>query len=548
MKRKGNLSPLIENKRNFEQAWYGFSDGKGRRDSIRKFEEHLSENLDRLLEAYANGTWRTSDYRNEEIQERKKRIISKYPIEEHVIQWAAGIFVEPLLCDTFIRRSCSCVAGRGTHDFVDLLRKDMSLHYEDTYYFVQLDAHHYFQHIRSDLMKASLRRKIKDAKLLRFLDEFIDSYKQGLPLGLKISQILANYFLAAFDRDVIRIFGIADDPDKMAYWRARYVTDCFVTCRTRQQADELAKGVAYLNAKFDGYVKEGMRHYSRFADNIIIQHRDKAFLHLVTEMAIMVLARDYYIDVNKEWNVRPVHAGGIDVCGYVSFHDHRLLRKRNKVNLCKEVAKYRKRGLSPEEIRRKCASRIGFATHANSNNLLRKLDINMEKRLGTVIKNKKYNIPFKGMRFDQKKPFSDLICKTEQDEDSHKIMLMDYTVEDSKVEKESVIMEVPDTASGGTKMERVERPKKCLVIRYKRIVRTIVSPTIDGGEDETYIFEKETDKNGNPTSKDAEYYSYTGSTVLLEQAENDFDKEDLPCITVIMEFTNKLNKKFYKFT
>jgi hypothetical protein len=246
--------------------------------------------------------------------------------------------------------------------------------------------------------------------------------------------------------------------------------------------------------------------------------------------------------------VRPVHAGGIDVCGYVSFHDHRLLRKRNKVNLCKEVAKYRKRGLSPEEIRLKCASRIGFATHANSNNLLRKLDINMEKRLGTVIKNKKYNIPFKGMRFDQKKPFSDLICKTEQDEDSHKIMLMDYTVEDSKVEKESVIMEVPDTASGGTKMERVERPKKCLVIRYKRIVKTIVSPTIDGGEDETYIFEKETDKNGNPTSKDAEYYSYTGSTVLLEQAENDFDKEDLPCITVIMEFTNKLNKKFYKFT
>jgi len=109
-------------------------------------------------------------------------------------------------------------------------------------------------------------------------------------------------------------------------------------------------------------------------------------------------------------------------------------------------------------------------------------------------------------------------------------------------------MEVPDTASGGTKMERVERPKKCLVIRYKRIVKTIVSPTIDGGEDETYIFEKETDKNGNPTSKDAEYYSYTGSTVLLEQAENDFDKEDLPCITVIMEFTNKLNKKFYKFT
>ena len=74
-----------------------------------------------------------------------------------------------------------------------------------------------------------------------------------------------------------------------------------------------------MKAKFERYVDEGLRHYSRFADNIVIQHEDKTFLHIVTEMAIMVLARDYYIDVNKDWNVRPVHNGGIDVCGYVSL-------------------------------------------------------------------------------------------------------------------------------------------------------------------------------------------------------------------------------------
>ena len=147
-------------------------------------------------------------------------------------------------------------------------------------------------------------------------------------------------------------------------------------------------------------------HYFRFADNMVILHKDKTFLHLVTQMAIMVLARDYYIDINKDWNVRPVYAGGIDVCGYVSFHTHRRLRKRNKVELCKDVSRWRKKGLSPEEIRIKCASRIGFASHADCKNLFRKLDINMEKRLGTVIKNRRVNIPFKGMRFDQKKMFS----------------------------------------------------------------------------------------------------------------------------------------------
>ena len=109
----------------------------------------------------------------------------------------------------------------------------------------------------------------------------------------------------------------------------------------------------------------------------------------------MILARDYLLPVNKNWNVRPVHNGGIDVCGYVSFHDHRRLRKRNKKDLCRQVAKLRKKGLSPEEIRLKCASRIGFALHANSRNLLRKLNINMEKRLGAVIKNRKVQIPLR---------------------------------------------------------------------------------------------------------------------------------------------------------
>lgn len=546
MKRRGYISPLIETERNFELAYDGFSEDKRSRLSVRKFESGLSVHLSRLLSAYRSGTWRTSAYRDEIIHDRKTRIISKLPIEDHVIQWAACLHVEPLLCNTFIRRSCSCVKGRGTHDFVNLMRKDMQ-DYEGTYYYVQLDAHHFFPHIPHGLMKERIRTKIKDPKLLDFLDEFIDSYKQGLPLGVKISQVLANFFLAGFDHDMIALFRIRDDRDKMAYWCNRYVTDCFMTCRTRQQAAELSKGVAYMKAKFERYVNEGLRHYSRFADNMVIQHADKTFLHIVTEMAIMVLARDYHIDVNKDWNVRPVHNGGIDVCGYVSYHDHRRLRKRNKAALCRQVAKYRKKGLSPEDIRLKCASRIGFASHADCRNLLRKLDIDMEKRLGTVIRNRKVNIPFKGMRFDQKRAFSEIVCKDGDDENRYKILLMDFAVEDSKVEKEDVIVEVPD-GNGGTRTERQTRPKKCLVIRYKRILKTTIQMSVDGEETEVYEFEKEKDKSGAVTAKDAEYYSYTGSTVMLEQAGNDFLKEDLPCPTVITEFTNKLNKKFYKFT
>lgn len=422
MKRRGHISPCIETIENYEAAFRGFADNKERRDNVKRFEANLQANLMELMEEYRNGTGHTSEYQDEEIFEPKRRIISKLPVRDHVRQWAPLLQTERLFTDTFIRQSCSCVKGRGTHDFINLLRKELCCDPVGTWYFVQLDAHHYFQNIAHFLMKDRVRTKIKDPKLLAFLDEFIDSFNQGLPLGVKISQILANFFLARFDHDAVGIFGIAGDPDKLAYWRDRYVTDSFLTCRSKEQADELAKGVAYMTGKFDRYAKQPLK-YLRFADNIVMLHADKTFLHLVTEMCIMVLARDYLIEVNRDWNVRPVWSGGIDVCGYVSFHTHRLLRKRNKKALCRQVAKCKKKGMTPEETRLKCASRIGFATHANANNLLRKLDINMEKRLGKVIKTRRANIPFSGMRYDQKRPFIDLVCKDGTDEEKFKIML-----------------------------------------------------------------------------------------------------------------------------
>lgn len=547
MRRKGHISPHIETKRNFELAFDGFSEHKKSRESVRKFEENLSNYIEELLPAYVNGTWKTSEYVEELIHEIKTRRIAKLPVKDHVMQWASCLHVEPLLCSTFIRNSCSCVKGRGTHDFVNLLRSSLYSDYEGTYYFVQMDIHHFFPNIHHDLMKEQIRLKIKDPKLLAFLDEFIDSYYQGLPLGVKISQILANFFLAPFDRLAISVFGILSDPEKLAYWTSRYITHCIVTCRTKKEEEELSKGAVYLGNKFKSYLKEGLKYYFRFADNIVIMHSDKAFLHIVTELSIMVLTRDYLLPVNKSWNVRPVHAGGIDVCGYVSFHDHRKVRKRNKRALCRDVAKQRKKGLSPEEIRQKCSSRIGFVQHADSKTLLRKLNINMEKRLGNVMKERRVQLPFKGMKFDQKKAFSEIVCKIGMDEKDFKIMLLDFTFEDSKIEKEDVIVEVSD-GNGGTKQEKKTQPKKCLVIRYKRILETTTQTAIDGEETETYVFEKVKDKDGNPTAKDAEYYSYTGSAVMIEQAAKDFTKEDLPCPTVVKEFVNKMNKKFYKFT
>lgn len=84
-------------------------------------------------------------------------------------------------------------------------------------------------------------------------------------------------------------------------------------------------------------------------------------------------------------------------------------------------------------------------------------------------------------------------------EDDKLIELIDYKIEDSKIEKNE----------DGT-------PKKCLAIRFKW--------------------------------KEEERYAFTGSAVLIDQALTDFSHEDLPVDTVIKVLTNKFGKKFFRFT
>ena len=104
------------------------------------------------------------------------------------------------------------------------------------------DIHHYFQHVEHNLLKREYRLYIKDRKLLAFIDEVVDSYANGIVLGVKLTQLLGQLFLARFDYLAMRCFDILQDPEKHGYWQARYVTDMLLTCRSEQQAIVLNVG------------------------------------------------------------------------------------------------------------------------------------------------------------------------------------------------------------------------------------------------------------------------------------------------------------------
>ena len=100
-----------------------------------------------------------------------------------------------------------------------------------------------------------------------------------------------------------------------------------------------------------------------------------------------------------------------------------------------------------------------------------------------------------------------------------------------------------ETSEGGQQMVEKAKPLKALAIRFKKILKTFETE-----EGEQYIFEKRKDENGIPTQEDEEFYSFTGSKILIDQAMNDFTIEDLPCPTVIQQFKGKNGQTFVKFT
>ena len=123
-----------------------------------------------------------------------------------------------------------------------------------------------------------------------------------------------------------------------------------------------------------------------------------------------------------------------------------------------------------------------------------------------------------------------------------KIYLLDYIIQESKIDKKKITVTVPDSDGNNQDITKTVA-EKVLAIKYKIIVRTF--PV---GDDEQYIFEKKKDNKGVATDEDAYFYSFTGSRILIEQALKDFSPADLPCPTIIQELEGKDGKSYYKFT
>lgn len=314
MKRKANIFNHICSVENLQAAQRIARKGKGEQYGVKLFDLDPGGKIMELSDMLFYKEFTTSPYKVFKVYDPKERDVYGLPYyPDRIVQHGIMLQVERTFLDMFTADTYSCVPGKGIHglhwNLIDALRD-----VPGTQYCLKLDVRKFYENVDHDILKGQLRRKFKDPDFFWLIDDIIDS-APGIPIGNLTSQFFANFYLTGLDH----------------------------------------------------YIKEVLqvKNYFRYCDDMVITGPSKPYLH-----EILARIREYLMDrlkltIKSNYQIFPVAARGIDVVGYVYFHDHVLLRKTIKKNFARAVAA----GKGTQVI----AAYKGLASHCNSNHLIKKL-------------------------------------------------------------------------------------------------------------------------------------------------------------------------------
>lgn len=323
MKRLNGLHDRICTLENIEFADKNARKGKHNWGII-KHDQHAKEDNERLLETLETLSYTTSKYSKYKIYEPKERVIFRLPYyPDRIAQWAIMNIMEPIWTATFIGHTYSCIKERGIHKLAKDVKKALITDAEGTLYCLKIDVRKFYPSINHRTMKRLLRRKIKDEKLLTILDEIVDS-ADGVPIGNYLSQFFANLYLTYFD-----------------HWLLEHI---------------------------------GIKHYFRYADDIVILSDDKEFLEKVLVLIKLYFTNELHIEIKPNYQIFKVEDRGIDFAGYVFFHTHTKLRKSIKIRLFRLINKFKTGKITEEEFRKRITSYFGWLKYCDSKRLLQKIE------------------------------------------------------------------------------------------------------------------------------------------------------------------------------
>lgn len=303
-------------------AWEEFVRGKKSKNDVAEFSLTLSHNLFLLHADLKHKRYVHGGYKAFKISDPKPRDIHKAPVRDRVLHHAIYRVLYPYFDRKFISQSYSCRDEKGIHlairHFERHARK-VSKNNTRTCWVLKCDIRKFFASIDHATLLRIVRKHIEDRDVIWLLERVIKSFStspgKGMPLGNLTSQLLVN---------------------------------------------------AYMN-EFDQYMKHTLRekNYVRYADDFMLLSDDRE--HLEKNIPVM---RSFLEDVlHLSLHPRKVFikswASGVDILGWISFPDHKVLRTSTKRRMMRRVKEN-----PTEEV---LNSYLGLLSHGNAYKLKRSI-------------------------------------------------------------------------------------------------------------------------------------------------------------------------------
>lgn len=321
MHREGYIMEEVTDYGNMSEAFDAVLRGKKRKTCRqgRYLLEHRDEVIAELTAKLKDGSFRLGGYHERIIceygKERHLQILSMY---DRIAVYAVMNVVDAHLRKRFIRTTGASIKGRGTHDLMKCVQRDMEADPEGTAYCYKFDVRRFYDNVKPEFVMWCYRRVFKDEVLLVLLEHFLHLLPEGISFGLRSSQGSGNLLLSVF---------------------------------------------------LDHYLKDryGVRYFYRYCDDGVVLGRTKAELWMIRDIVHEQL-RQIDLEVKPNERVFPT-SEGIDFLGYVIRPNSVMLRKRIKQKFARKMHEVKSRRRRRELI----ASFYGMAKHADCNNLFNKL-------------------------------------------------------------------------------------------------------------------------------------------------------------------------------
>lgn len=229
---------------NLAQAFWRSARGKRERPEVAAFAHDLDGELAELARTILDGTVRVGGMRSFEIHDPKPRTIHAPCFRERVLHHALIASIGPPLDRALVDDTYACRAGKGT--LAAVLRAQRQIRRFP--WFLKIDVRAYFASIDHGVLRAALRRKVRDRGVLALCDRIIGAHEaspgRGLPIGALTSQHFANFYLAPLDRFILE--GLR------APAMVRYMDDVIVWCRGGDEARRMSRAI-------EGFVQDELR-------------------------------------------------------------------------------------------------------------------------------------------------------------------------------------------------------------------------------------------------------------------------------------------------